>query len=131
MDKKELDIILKEGEGYKIEFKVGISNLGKELVAFANSSNENYFYVTFKQSTEYLKIIGREETKIEMAGLNERQRDVIDYLRETEKITTKEYVRITKTTRRTAIRDLNDMVEKKILRIMGGVKLEDSVIMLS
>lgn len=82
--------------------------------------NENYFYVTFKQSMEYLKIIGREKTEIEMAGLNERQRDVIDYLRETEKITTKEYIRITKTTRRTAIRDLNDMVEKKILRIMGG-----------
>jgi hypothetical protein len=39
-------------------------------------------------------------------------------------------IRITKATRRTAIRDLNDMVEKKILRIMG-VKLEDGVIMLS
>lgn len=38
MDKKELDIILKEGEGYKIEFKEGLSNLEKEIVAFANSS---------------------------------------------------------------------------------------------
>ncbi|HBE44367.1 MAG TPA: hypothetical protein DDW17_02645 [Deltaproteobacteria bacterium] len=38
MDKKELDIILKEGEGYKIEFKEGISGLEKELVAFANAS---------------------------------------------------------------------------------------------
>lgn len=43
MDKKELDIILKEGEGYKIEFKVGISNLGKEMVAFANSSGGRIF----------------------------------------------------------------------------------------
>jgi ATP-dependent DNA helicase RecG len=38
MDRKELEIILKEGEGYKIEFKEGISGLEKELVAFANAS---------------------------------------------------------------------------------------------
>jgi ATP-dependent DNA helicase RecG len=38
MDKKDLDIILQEGEGYKIEFKEGLSNLDKEIVAFANSS---------------------------------------------------------------------------------------------
>ncbi|MCK4419617.1 putative DNA binding domain-containing protein, partial [Candidatus Aerophobetes bacterium] len=43
MDKKELDIILKEGEGYKIEFKEGIGNLGKELIAFANSSGGRIF----------------------------------------------------------------------------------------
>jgi len=83
--------------------------------------NENYFYVTFRQSREYLRIIEKERTKEEIAILlNERQRNVIDYLRKTKKITTKEYMKITKTIRRTAIRDLNDMVEKKILRIMGG-----------
>ncbi|RKY39677.1 MAG: hypothetical protein DRP76_03150, partial [Candidatus Omnitrophota bacterium] len=38
MTKKELNIILKEGEGYKIEFKEKVSNIEKELVAFANSS---------------------------------------------------------------------------------------------
>ena len=43
MDKKELDIILKEGEGYKIEFKESLSNLEKELVAFANSSGGRIF----------------------------------------------------------------------------------------
>ncbi len=85
MDKTELDIILKEGEGYKVEFKEGINSLDKEIVAFANASggkillgvaddgtickqenapfphiefNENYFYVTFKQSNEYLKLAG-------------------------------------------------------------------------
>jgi ATP-dependent DNA helicase RecG len=52
--------------------------------------------------------------------LNERQKDILNYLKKVGKITTMEYVRITKTTRRTAIRDLNDMVEKKILRIVGG-----------
>jgi len=43
MDKKELDIVLKEGEGYKIEFKEGLSSLEKELAAFANSSGGRIF----------------------------------------------------------------------------------------
>ena len=34
--KKELDFILHEWEGLKIEFKESLSNLDKELVAFAN-----------------------------------------------------------------------------------------------
>ena len=38
MNKKELDIILKEGEGYKVEFKEGMNSLDKEIVAFANAS---------------------------------------------------------------------------------------------
>lgn len=38
MDKKELDFILQEGEGFKIEFKEAVDpkNLPKDLVAFAN-----------------------------------------------------------------------------------------------
>lgn len=43
MDKKELDIILKEGEGYKIEFKENLGNLEKEMVSFANSSGGRIF----------------------------------------------------------------------------------------
>lgn len=43
MDIKELEMILKEGEGYKIEFKEGFNNLDKEIVAFANSSGGRIF----------------------------------------------------------------------------------------
>jgi ATP-dependent DNA helicase RecG len=43
MERKELDIIIKEGEGYKIEFKEGISGLERELVAFANASGGKIF----------------------------------------------------------------------------------------
>ena len=43
MNKNELDIILKEGEGYKIEFKENISGINKEIVAFANSSGGKIF----------------------------------------------------------------------------------------
>jgi len=38
MTRGELKVILKEGEGYKVEFKEKVSNIEKELVAFANSS---------------------------------------------------------------------------------------------
>jgi ATP-dependent DNA helicase RecG len=37
MTKQELELILQEGEGYRIEFKEGLSNLDREMVAFANS----------------------------------------------------------------------------------------------
>ncbi|MBI5389811.1 putative DNA binding domain-containing protein [Candidatus Woesearchaeota archaeon] len=43
MDNKELDSILQEGEGFKIEFKEGISNLDKEMVAFANAEGGRIF----------------------------------------------------------------------------------------
>src|SRR5665648_393750 len=43
MNGKELDTILNEGEGYKIEFKEGVNNLDKEMVAFSNSSGGRIF----------------------------------------------------------------------------------------
>ena len=38
LTRKELQIVLQEGEGYRIEFKEKLSELDKELVAFANAS---------------------------------------------------------------------------------------------
>ncbi len=38
MNKKELSLILQEGEGYFTEFKEGLSGVDKDFVAFANSS---------------------------------------------------------------------------------------------
>ena len=43
MIRKELDLILQQGEGYKIEFKESLNNIDKELVAFANSSGGKIF----------------------------------------------------------------------------------------
>ncbi len=44
MNKNELDLILQEGEGYKLEFKENItSDLAKEMTAFANSSGGRIF----------------------------------------------------------------------------------------
>ncbi|MBA7584082.1 hypothetical protein ES708_26035 [subsurface metagenome] len=38
MNKDELQLILEEGEGYRIEFKKSMTSIDKELVAFTNSS---------------------------------------------------------------------------------------------
>ena len=81
--------------------------------------NESYFYMTFKQSREYLKMVAGER-KIETSYLNVRQKKILGYIKKNKMITTREYIKITGAIRRTAIRDLNDMVNKKILRVFGG-----------
>jgi ATP-dependent DNA helicase RecG len=43
MNRKDLSIILKQGEDYRIEFKENISGVEKDLVAFANSSGGRIF----------------------------------------------------------------------------------------
>ena len=43
MNKKELDFVLQEGEGLKVEFKETVSNLDKEIVAFANTIGGRIF----------------------------------------------------------------------------------------
>ena len=43
MRKEELQLILEEGEGYKIEFKEALSGIDRELVAFANASGGKIF----------------------------------------------------------------------------------------
>jgi len=43
MNKDELQLILEEGEGYKIEFRENISSIDKEMVAFANASGGRIF----------------------------------------------------------------------------------------
>ena len=43
MDKKELEFMLQEGEGFKIEFKEGKSGIDKDIVAFANAEGGRIF----------------------------------------------------------------------------------------
>ena len=43
MNKKELEFILQEGEGFKLEFKEGLSGIDKDIVAFANANGGRIF----------------------------------------------------------------------------------------
>jgi len=75
--------------------------------------NPNYFYVTFRQSEEYLKLVAREEPKEKVeVVLNERQRQAIEYVESHKHITISEYISLNKVSDKTARRDLNDLVEK-------------------
>jgi ATP-dependent DNA helicase RecG len=66
MDKKELNIILNEGEGYKIEFKEKISGIDKEMVAFANSSGGRIFLgITDKGEISGINVTNHLKSKIQ------------------------------------------------------------------
>jgi ATP-dependent DNA helicase RecG len=73
-----------------------------------------YFGIIFRNPNYYTKA-----PELNIAGLNERQKKAIEYLKIKGKITRKEYIEIANTTRTTAIRDLNEMVNKDILIIKG------------
>lgn len=51
--------------------------------------------------------------------LNERQKKGLEYVIQQEKISTSEYMKFTKTSKETAIRDLKNLVEQGILSISG------------
>ena len=66
MKKEELDFILQEGEGYKIEFKENLSNLDKEITAFANSSGGKIFLgVTDKGEIKGIEITNKLKSQIQ------------------------------------------------------------------
>jgi len=74
---------------------------------------ENYFYVTFRQSREYLQMAEKETKKEKLqASLNERQKKAFTYIKEESRITMKEYIEIYPyVNRKTLTRDLNHLIE--------------------
>ena len=69
--------------------------------------------VTFRKSIITEKLM-------EKFGLNERQRGVINYLKEQKKITNKEYCDLFKVVKDTVNRDLNDLLNKKLIEKKGS-----------
>jgi ATP-dependent DNA helicase RecG len=59
------------------------------------------------------------EEYLEKLGLNERQIKAVMYVKEKEKITNGEYQELNTVSKRTATRDLNDLVERNILEQIG------------
>ncbi|MEI6104353.1 MAG: RNA-binding domain-containing protein [Methanothrix sp.] len=73
MNEQELQQILEEGEGQKIEFKESLANLDKELVAFANASDGRILVgITDGRKIKGAKISNRSE--------------IIEFLKDEEKI---------------------------------------------
>ena len=61
------------------------------------------------------------EEYLNKLGLNERQVKAVMYVKEKGKITNKEYQELTGVSRITASRELQDIVEKKVLQMIGKV----------
>ena len=60
---------------------------------------------------------------MEKLGLNKRQNNAIQYLKEHNKLTNKEYVQINQSiSNKTAWRDLNELIEKNIIAAHGSRK---------
>ena len=71
MTKNELKLILAEGEGYRIEFKENLSNIDRELVAFANSSGGRIFFgISDSGGIKGLKITNKLKSQIQDTANN-------------------------------------------------------------
>jgi len=79
-----------------------------------HGSRPEWFRVTFHKS----RAVG---TPVDELGLNERQRKAVESAQTTGRITRQEYVLTAHTTDRTALHDLKDLVEKRLLtRVSRG-----------
>jgi ATP-dependent DNA helicase RecG len=66
MNKDELQLILEEGEGYRIEFKESMTSIDKELIAFANSSGGRIFLgITDNKKIKGVKITNKFKSQIQ------------------------------------------------------------------
>ena len=66
MNKDDLCLILEEGEGYKTEFKESLTNIDREIVAFANSSGGRIFLgITDCGKTKGIQITNKLRSQIQ------------------------------------------------------------------
>ncbi|MEA1957732.1 MAG: putative DNA binding domain-containing protein, partial [Euryarchaeota archaeon] len=66
MNEKELQLIQEGGEGYNIEFKEALTDIDKELVAFANSSGGRIFLgITDDKKVKGVKITNRLKSQVQ------------------------------------------------------------------
>ena len=66
MNKDELQLVLEEGEGYRIEFKESMTSIDKELIAFANSSGGRIFLgITDNKKIKGVKITNKLKSQVQ------------------------------------------------------------------
>ena len=66
MNKEELQLVLQEGEGYRIEFKESPAYIDKELVAFANSAGGRIFLgITDSNEVKGIKVTNSLKSQIQ------------------------------------------------------------------
>jgi len=75
--------------------------------------DQNYFYVTFKQSHEYLKLAGKEKRAEEkLSLLSSREKKAIAFMKQNGRLTMREYITLfPDVNRKTLTRDLNHLIK--------------------
>lgn len=68
MTNQELELILEEGEGYRIEFKEALSGLDKEITAFANASG-GFIYIGISDDNRIKGIAITNELKSQIQSI--------------------------------------------------------------
>jgi len=81
MNKDELQLVLEEGEGYRIEFKESMTSIDKELIAFANSSGGRIFLgITDNKKIKGVKITNKLKSQVQDIA-NNCQPPIKNYIR--------------------------------------------------
>ena len=104
--------IEKYGSGIKM-----MRSLSKEW-----GNKEPYYKLSPISSTIIFESQIKESSYIELSSiekLNERQKKAIEYLKEHGKTTRRDYEKINKTTKRTSVRDLNELLKNSIIKTIG------------
>ncbi|MEK7173320.1 MAG: RNA-binding domain-containing protein [Patescibacteria group bacterium] len=104
--------IEKYGSGIKM-----MRSLSKEW-----GNKEPYYKLSPISSTIIFESQIKESSYIEVSGfkgLNERQKKGIECLKEKGKMTRKDYEKVNKTTKRTSVRDLNELLKNNIIKTIG------------
>lgn len=73
MDKKEFEFLLNQGEGLRAEFKENIDskNIGKEMVAFANTEGGRIFIgINDKKEIKGIEITNKQKSELQDIARN-------------------------------------------------------------
>lgn len=90
----------------------------------AYEANRAFFTVTFRGPGERILELVKPSGIVDLRelGLNERQIEALNYLQQNKIISREEYERVFGASKRTAVRDLNMLIEKNMIRSEGAGK---------
>ena len=106
--------------GYIESWGRGISKMTEKCLE-AGLPKPNYFFEGSDFWVEFKKDIYNEEYLTNL-GLNVRQVKAVLFAKEKKKITNSDYQAVNKVSKSTATRDLSELVDKKMIKVMGSGK---------
>ncbi|MFH1856450.1 MAG: DeoR family transcriptional regulator [Candidatus Omnitrophota bacterium] len=111
----DIGYIEKYGSGIYLENELCVKN-GNPKPAYEIDPVQTK--VIFKSQVKDVTVVEIGEEILQ--GLNERQRKAVEYIRQSKKITRKEYEELCKTSERTANRELAELIKKRIIKKVGN-----------